>query len=202
MIDIDIDAAARELAGNWRHFDSFCWDRGYNLDDRDDWTIVYTHNRDSGLLDQSNAAAIERELEPFTEGNDPDVVPERHHHWACGWIDGYSIRVYREGRVTEAFRAYIDLVESLEYYPVLDDEDYSRREYETALENIHDAAWPVLRDMDESPPDGWEEEVYRWLWDHMSYTLENCDDRGAHPSEDALREAFEALGYLETESEV
>ena len=90
---------------------------------REEWAIVYTHNRDSDLLDQSNADAIDKALAPFTEGDSPDVRAEHHGHWACGWIDGYAIRVYRNGQITEAFRAYHALAARLADYPVLDEED-------------------------------------------------------------------------------
>lgn len=99
--ELDLEAAAKAAAGNWREFVCFAWHR--RPDDADNWTIVYSHNRDSDLLDQSNAAAIDKAMEPFLGG---DVVVEHHHHWACGWIDGYSIRVFRRGRITKAFRTY------------------------------------------------------------------------------------------------
>ena len=97
---------------------------------------MYTHHRDSDLLDQSNAAAIEESLEPFTHGKTPDAVAEHHHHWACGWVDGFSIRVFRGHRITKAFRKYHELAERLTQYPVLDEEDYSRREYEATIANL------------------------------------------------------------------
>lgn len=56
--EMTLKDAAREAAGNWKRFDCFCWDRLHDIDDPDDWTIIYTHNRDSRLLDQSNADAI------------------------------------------------------------------------------------------------------------------------------------------------
>ena len=79
----------------------------------------------AGLLDQSNADAIAEAMEPFTDGDDPDVVMESHCHWAVGHVDGFSIRVYRDGEITEAFKAYHDLMEQLDGYPILDEEDYS-----------------------------------------------------------------------------
>jgi hypothetical protein len=72
----DVEAASRQLAGNWRDFDCFAWRRGYDLDDADQWAILYTSGRDSGLLAQSNHAEIIKLLAPFTEGDDPDVVAE------------------------------------------------------------------------------------------------------------------------------
>lgn len=122
----DVEGKAREAAGNWRKFESFVWDHAYDAD-ADDWCIVYTSNRDSGLLDKSNEAAIAEAMEPFFDVDDPDIRRESHNHWAVGHVDGYAIRVYRGGEITAAFRAWRELQEALEDYPVLDEEDYSRR---------------------------------------------------------------------------
>ena len=35
----DVEAAAKEMAGNWRQFSCFAWSRGYDLDDADRWAI-------------------------------------------------------------------------------------------------------------------------------------------------------------------
>ena len=91
------------------------------IDDPDNWAIVYTHNRDSGLLAQSNAAVIADALRPFSETENPDVVFESHSHWAVGHVDGFSIRVYRDGEITDAFRTYHGLMERLDAYPILDE---------------------------------------------------------------------------------
>ena len=123
--EMTLEDAAKAAAGNWQRFESFCWFRESEIDDPDNWAIIYTHNRDSGLLDQSNADAIAEAMEPFTEGDDADVVFESHDHWAVGHVDGFSIRVYRNGEITEAFKTYHDLMEQMDGYPVLDEEDYS-----------------------------------------------------------------------------
>ncbi len=194
--ELDLEAAAKAAAGNWKHFECFCWHRQNDLPGADQWCIVYTHHRDSGLLDQSNSAAIEEAMERFTERKNPDVVPEHHHHWAVGWVDGFSIRVYRRGRITKAFRTYYELAHRLTDYPLLDEEDYSRREYEATVENLSHAAWRLKDDYD--LPDGWEEDVYRWLSDNDCAAIENRDDQGGYPSQDQLRAAFDALGYGQT----
>ena len=86
--EITLEDAAREAAGNWRSWTCFVWDREREIDDAENWSIVYTHNRDSGLLAQSNAAAIADVLRPFSETENPDVVFESHPHWAVGHVDG------------------------------------------------------------------------------------------------------------------
>jgi hypothetical protein len=195
--ELTLDDAAKEAAGNWQSWTCFVWDRERDLDEPDNWAIVYTHNRDSGLLAQSNADAITEGMEPFTDTDEPDVVMESHSHWAVGHVDGFSIRVYRNGEITDAFKAYHELSEQLADYPILDEEDYSEREYTATLENIIDAAWRVKGDY--TLPDGWESEVYSWLSDHRSGSVENRDDQGGYPEEDDLRAAFAALGYEQVE---
>ena len=158
---------------------------------------MYTHHRDSGLLDQSNADVIAEAMERFLDQEPCDVIEEHHRSWLCGWIDGYAIRVYRNGKITKAFRTYHELSSRLADYPVLDEEDYCEKEREATLENIADAAWRLKRQYD--LPDNWENQVYRWLWDNedseLGNTLENTDDQGGVPTEEALRRAFDALGY-------
>jgi hypothetical protein len=191
--ELELEDAAKEAAGNWQRFTCFVWFRDRELDDADTWAIIYTHNRDSGLLDQSNAEVIRKALEPFTDTDDPDVVFESHSHWAVGHIDGFSVRVFREGQITEAFKAYHDLAQQIADYPILDESDYSEREVEATLENLTGAAWR-LKDTYELPDD-WESEVYSWLSDHNCSAIENSDDQGGYPDEEELTEAFEALGF-------
>ena len=122
-----VEDYVKDLRGNHRKFDSFAW---FNRpEDDENWCIVYTHSRDSGIVVRSNAACIEKELTPFTEGEDPDAVPEVHNHWACGWVDGYAIRVLDpDGKPTAAFVKWVELQLALEDYPILDEDDVSERE--------------------------------------------------------------------------
>ena len=191
--DHDLQNAAKAAAGNWRDFESFAWDGAWELDDPENWTVVYTHHRDSGLLDQSNAVVIERALEPFSEGDDPDVTDEHHRHWAVGWIDGFAIRVFRNGHITQAFRAYHQLATQSADYPVLDEEDYSRREYEATMDNLTDAASWLAHEYE--LPEHWQDAVYTWLSENDPSAIENRNDHGGYPGEGQLMAAFESLGY-------
>jgi len=85
----------------------------------------------------------------------------------------------------------------MDQYPILDESDYSERELEATLENIADAAWRLKNEFD--LPEGWTWQVYDWLSDHRSGEIENVDDQGGYPSEEALREAFAALDFAATE---
>ncbi len=194
---MNLDEAAKELAGNWMEFDCFSWARSNEIEDADQFCIVYTNNRDSGLLEQSNAEATAEAMKPFLDQEPCDVLEEHHNHWAVGWVDGYAIRVYRDGKITKAFRTYHQIQSRLADYPVLDEEDYSAREYEATIENITDAAWRLKREYD--LPEVWESKVYSWISDHDDSEIENTDDRGGYPSEEALRRAFDGLGYKRIE---
>jgi hypothetical protein len=191
--ELDLEDAAKEAAGNWQNFHCFVWFRDNDLVDADTWAVIYTHNRDSGLLDQSNAEAIRKAMEPFTNTEDPDVVFESHSHWAVGHVDGFSVRVFRNGQITEAFKAYHELAARMADYPILDEADYSNREYEATLENLVDAAWRLKNEFD--LPDDWECEVYGWFGEHNERAIDNTDDQGGYPEQQELEAAFDALGY-------
>lgn len=120
---------AAKLIGNHRKFEAFGW--GARPEDDENWTIVYTHNRDSDALDRSNAHVIAKALADFPE---TDVRAERHGHWAVGWVEGFAIRVRNDkGELTPAFLAYAELATALKDYPILDESHFSELETEEAL---------------------------------------------------------------------
>jgi hypothetical protein len=185
-----IEDAARECAGNWTKFESFGLSTSmFDMDDPEEcqrWCIVHTLNRDSGLLEQSNASVIDEELGEFVG---PDLQPMRAGHWGFGWVDGFLMRVYDgEGNITKPFAKWAELALALQDYPVLSDEDYSRREYEATIENICGNS-------------GCEEveakQVFSWLWDNNQRELDSHDDQGGYPSYEAIRDALIALELRE-----
>jgi hypothetical protein len=188
--DVSLDNA-KECAGNWRKFDSFAWfDKP---EDANNWMIIYTHNRDSGLLEQSNAKAIEKALSQFSN----DVREEDHGHWAVGWVRGYAVRVFdANGELTPAFKQVCALASKLESYPALDEDDYSSMQYEASIANIEDTGRRYVK---EGTPDSWPQAVFSWLWDNSQETLEDSDDQGGFPDEDSIKEALKHLGMLEEE---
>lgn len=189
----EIEYAAKQAAGNWQRFESFIWWREREIDDANQWTIVYTTQRNSKLTDESNAAFIAKTLKRFTKGKSPSVVAEMHSHWAVGYVDGFSIRVFRRGKITKAFRTYCELLEEIEEFAILDQSDYSNREYEATLSNIDSAAWAVKGRF--NLPDDWVDQVYKWLLDNDESQLANNDDEGGWPDEESLLAAFESLSF-------
>jgi len=191
--DMTIDEAARESAGNWRTFECFVWWRESELDSPDEWMIHYTHHRDSRLLDLSNAKQIGQALKPFIEDDDPDAVVESHSHWAVGHIDGVSLRVFKDGQITEAFRTFHNLMEAMAAYPILDESHYSELEHEACYENIDHAAWRIKQDYE--LPEDWQWQIFDWLSENRDFALENVDDHGGWPGDDDLQAALDALGF-------
>jgi hypothetical protein len=91
-----------------------------------DYYVAYGQHRDSSCLDQSNFRSYVKAL----GGESDTVVIARANHWAVGWCETLLIHETDE----KALRAAEELTDALKEYPVLDDEDYSRLEYETACE--------------------------------------------------------------------
>lgn len=102
----------------------------------DSWSlgpVILT--RDSGPLDESNAATLKKELT-----SDPTLAEDwtitRASHWAVGWVEHLSFRVVEpDGSASRVARFLEGWFESLSDYPVADDDDHSEREHESALES-------------------------------------------------------------------
>jgi hypothetical protein len=195
---------AKELRGNWQKFECFIWHRERDLLDPENWAVIYTSGRDSGLATQSNAAAIAKALEPFLEDEQENIFNESHSHWAVGYLDGYCIRVHPLDdkkipvldEYTPAFRKYCELALALKNYPILDEEDWSNRSYEATVENIKNEGRNLIKDGVE---EDWAENVYSWLYENEQGEIEDIDDQGAYPSEDAIALALKALDMLDEE---
>jgi len=209
----NVDAAAKAVAGNWQKFELFApgeW--AYEVAGADKWAILYTHNRDSGLLDQANGKVIREALEPFTEGDDTDVVASSASHWAVGWIAGFRIRVLRDGQPTAAFQKYAQLQAKMADYPVLNVSLYSEMESEATYENVQYSISKLLRRdkirrIDETTAENeWTAnaagEAIRWFDRNNSGALESgAEDQGAYPDDDELIEALIGCGLVTTVDE-
>jgi hypothetical protein len=192
----DVEGAAKALAENWRDFDCFAWSGGYDREDADQWMVWYTSSRDAGLLEQSNEKVFNERLRPFSEGDDPDLVFERHSHWAVGHLDGFSLRVFKaDGTITPAFEELCRIKAELEACAVLDEQDYAEMEYEATLDNYRSEMWRMEKNLQE----GWEAEVYSYFSDNcLDEFIENRDDRGGWAPRERIVEALQALGLMAT----
>lgn len=84
-------------------------------------------HRDSDILQQSNADALERMLRD-DRSLDDDWSVERLSHFAVGWIERLSFRAIDEhGQPTRIFKLLLGWHDMLEEHPVADEDDYSMR---------------------------------------------------------------------------
>ncbi len=96
---------------------------GAFLPERQEWILApVSQTRDSGALDQSN---FDNALEAL--GGESDTVEvHRFGHWGPGWFEIIIV----DPSDSKVVGIVEDLQTALENYPVLDDEDFSRREWE------------------------------------------------------------------------
>ena len=110
---------------------------------------------------------------------------------------GFRIRVYRDGEITEAFKTYHDLMEQMDGYPILDEEDYSNRELKR----------PSKTSM--TPHGGSSTNTPCPMAGSATFTPGSATTarapsrtvtiKAATPKRDDLRAAFDALGYERVE---
>lgn len=119
----------------WKHHDSY---GGFSPDG--DY-VLYARTRDSQILTESNWDYIVKKLNvlAFDNGSYSDckglndsraaAYHWRAGHWACGWIEYLMIRHDAPPEIIAAAQSIHD---DLESYPVLDEDDYSTRQYDAA----------------------------------------------------------------------
>jgi hypothetical protein len=164
------------------------------------WSLgpVIRH-RDSNLLDQVNADALEKHLHEDHPELEDEWCITSCNHWAVGWVDHLSFHAVNEKREpTKMFEVLTEWSNSLADYPCADDDDLSKREYENTLENITNEG---TRFVVETAPLTWAEDVFGWLWDNDQEEVDPKDGFGGYPSQEAIKKALSALGWLEKEDE-
>ena len=101
-----------------------CDPKGLALPDQQEWLVVPVgRSRDSGVRSESNFEVALRIL----GGESETVEVHRFGHWGPGWFEIIIVHPSREDEVQE-------IEDSLENYSLLDDMDYSEREYDRACE--------------------------------------------------------------------
>lgn len=114
----DFQPSAFDSRSNFMAFDADA------LESIEEWFVLpCSRNRDSDCLSESNfAVALD-----MLGGESETVQVHRFGHWACGW---YEIIVVKPE--TDAAKTAQEIEDSLDDYPVLDDEDFSEREQKEA----------------------------------------------------------------------
>lgn len=171
---------------------------GAFLTEQGDWLVApCSITRDSGHLDQSN---WDQQLAALTEA-DPDANDHEIHrfgHWGPGWFEIVLVRPR-----SKAESVVRDLGERLDDYPVLDEEDFSRREWEAylAVWESGEGAKELAREMRKA---GWSDCVTETVADGDADTVrvwfESLIPSGDYYCEDypQIRRAVENLERLKS----
>lgn len=151
--------------------------------------------RDSTLREQSNSDALRRHLEEDYSRLSNDWQIHSVDHWGCGWVEHLAFRAMnKDGTPSAIFRVLVAWDNALSDYPLADESDYDRRQYEAGIERINEEGRLALKD---GTPEGWEEKVFSWLWDNDQQALNDVDDQGPFPTRAEVRAAMKELELLE-----
>lgn len=120
-----------------RALEEWKYPRDYFGESFEGYYIVAGRHRDSDHLQNSN---FDVALEMLGgEDEDAGVIVARSNHWAVGWIEELLVSKDAPDKIAIAE----EIERKLEDYPLLDDEDFSRREYEEYIEMSDD----ILREI-------------------------------------------------------
>lgn len=110
------------------------WECNYMGTDYSDHYVVYSHHRDSDMVNQSNYESIKG----YLDDHNAKYSEIRFNDWLVGWFESIMIR---DDRIDD-LRTADQYIGQLEDYPLLDEDDYLNRRYERTLEiyryDIHD----------------------------------------------------------------
>jgi hypothetical protein len=114
---------------------------GYHGDLTKDWIPVYSKNRDSAILEESNFDQYIQELIESDYEKGEYWTVETFNHWAVGHVTYIFVRAFDDSsNLTPVMGDVVfKLSEALEHYPILDEEDVSEREYNAQMEYIENA---------------------------------------------------------------
>lgn len=112
------------------------------------WLVCATLNRDADCLSRSNYRCFVQALggkgTEGAKGNEDisdSVAIEEASHWACGWIQYLIV----DPACLESVKTAEEILERLDNYPVLDDEDFCALEMEEANDIWRDYYRPKER---------------------------------------------------------
>lgn len=93
--------------------------------------VIYSRNRDSSILEETNFAAILKDL-----GGEGDLIRViRHRHWACGWIEYITV----DDTSPEALLDQcVEIAKALAAYPILNEDAYEMKREEAMIDHWND----------------------------------------------------------------
>jgi len=160
--------------------------RGLNADQHgigEFFVLPCMRTRDSDVLEESNFQSALDTL----GGESETVQVHRFGHWGPGWYELILI----DPNDAKAVAAAEDIEAALADYPILDEDDHSRREYELQLEGIQSECGRYVKD---NAADDWPSRVFSWFWDNEQSCL---DHEGFTATEDKIKRCLRALKLCE-----
>lgn len=138
-----------------------------------DYYVFLGHHRDSDNLDNSNFDTALALL----GGESETVVKVCENHWAVGWVEWIAIHESDD----TALQLADDIKAKLSDYPVLDEEDYSEREWKDFSWNCEQAVRDYCNDHNR-----------RFMWrivEELQNTLPDCD-ADTWPTESQIADCY------------
>ena len=153
-------------------------------------------NRDSGPLEQSNAAVVKKVFAELfgEEGEDNGWEVTRCNHWAVGWVEHLSFRAIDDAGVpTKQFIEMLRLNAEVEESVCLDEDDLCQREWEATIEYLE---WTAARWVKEAAPDDWVEMLAREVASEVIH-----ESSGPYVRDQDIKDALRKLELLDTSDE-
>ena len=104
------------------------WSRSENYigESYNDYYVLLSRNRDSGLVEKSNFQSALKAL----NGESDTVKVVRSSHWLCGWIE--MILIHESDK--ESIDKGNEIEKALDNYPILDEDSFSEMLTEKEIE--------------------------------------------------------------------
>lgn len=168
--------------------------KGLGSDGQEDWLVFPMAHQPkiSTLLDDSNWESLCAAMDE----SDPNGTDHKVHYFGH-WTSDFEIVVVRPGSPAHAEAER--LAAALADYPVLDEEDYSDREYEATLDNIKSELCRTTivgadgAELNETADLACE--LFGWFSDNDQSAVESRDGHGGWPSSKQIEEGLLGLGY-------
>ena len=179
------------------------YESNYLGENLSDYYILYSHHRDSDILEKSNFECISREIEEFSKelNLDEGFYIQRSSHWAVGWIE--LLLIHKNN--TELLKQADIISGSLHYYPVFDESHFWEKEYKEWTRNFRDECESFIRSehekldydsnyfIDSEPT----EKLFETLLCVADEKIEGEYPEDYYPSDELIEECFKFLNIFE-----
>lgn len=109
-----VEQAAKEMAGNYKVWSCFMWLGEDDVPDSENVMLGYTTGPSSTITDLANAEVIAKALSPFMGDISEDGLVDELSSSVSGdrnVLQGFSVRVYKDGMITEPFKILYNLAQ-------------------------------------------------------------------------------------------